>query len=133
MLFRSWRPRPVNLLLHHGVRTVLWHMLRVPINLVRRDLGLTPFPWGGPWVHKHGFGAPMLYGFSRHVVPKQPEWPDRVAVPGFFCLPEAEAYVPPPQLERFLAAGPPPIYIGFGSMVSARAAERGRSLSMRSA
>jgi UDP:flavonoid glycosyltransferase YjiC (YdhE family) len=35
---------------------------------------------------------------------------------GFFFR-EAPAYKPPRELERFLAAGPPPIYIGFGSIV----------------
>lgn len=27
------------------------------------------------------------------------------------------SYTPPPDLDRFLRAGPPPVYIGFGSIV----------------
>lgn len=37
-------------------------------------------------------------------------------VSGFFFR-EAPKYTPPDDLARFLAAGPPPVYIGFGSIV----------------
>jgi hypothetical protein len=36
---------------------------------------------------------------------------------GFFFLPSADSYSPADSLVTFLAAGPPPIYIGFGSIV----------------
>lgn len=35
---------------------------------------------------------------------------------GFFFKDDSE-YTPPPELLAFLAAGPPPVYIGFGSIV----------------
>ena len=35
---------------------------------------------------------------------------------GFFMREEPQ-YTPPSELDAFLAAGPPPIYIGFGSIV----------------
>jgi hypothetical protein len=34
------------------------------------------------------------------------------------------AFVPPPGLAEFIAAGPPPVYIGFGSMVLPEARSR---------
>ena len=36
---------------------------------------------------------------------------------GFYFLDLAQGYQPPKELADFLAAGPPPIYIGFGSVV----------------
>lgn len=35
---------------------------------------------------------------------------------GFFFR-DSPRYTPPPELDEFLRAGPPPIYIGFGSIV----------------
>ena len=36
---------------------------------------------------------------------------------GFYFLSLANTYSPPPDLAEFLASGPPPVYIGFGSIV----------------
>lgn len=36
---------------------------------------------------------------------------------GFFFLPQASSFTPSPELEHFLTAGSPPVYIGFGSIV----------------
>jgi UDP:flavonoid glycosyltransferase YjiC (YdhE family) len=33
-----------------------------------------------------------------------------------YCHAPAQNYQPPPQLQQFLEAGPPPVYFGFGSM-----------------
>jgi len=41
-----------------------------------------------------------------------------VDVVGFCFLNLASNYKPPEALEKWLNAGPPPIYIGFGSLVS---------------
>jgi len=46
-------------------------------------------------------------------------WPfvlTRTDVCGFFFR-DSPAYTPPPDLVAFLLAGPPPVYIGFGSIV----------------
>jgi UDP:flavonoid glycosyltransferase YjiC (YdhE family) len=114
-------PGPLNLALHHGLRVIAWRLMQRAINGVRQNLGLQPYPWTGPWALPYGAGGRILYGFSAHVVPRQPEWPERIALPGYFILQEAERYAPTPELEKFLSAGPAPIYIGFGSMVSAKA------------
>jgi UDP:flavonoid glycosyltransferase YjiC (YdhE family) len=39
-----------------------------------------------------------------------------IDVCGFFFR-ESPSYTPPPAIDEFLKAGPPPIYIGFGSIV----------------
>jgi sterol 3beta-glucosyltransferase len=63
-----------------------------------------------------GHDVPMLHMFSRHLFPPAPDWPSTVYNMGFSFLPTLKDYTPPESLARFLAAGPPPIAIGFGSL-----------------
>jgi sterol 3beta-glucosyltransferase len=60
-------------------------------------------------------GTPVLYGFSPLVVPPPPDWEPHRHVTGYWSLPPSGA--PAPELEAFLAAGPAPVCVGFGSMV----------------
>lgn len=57
----------------------------------------------------------MLHMFSRHLFPPAPDWPASVHNTGFSYLPTPSGYEPPEELVRFLAAGEPPVAIGFGS------------------
>lgn len=66
--------------------------------------------------HPAGLEVPRLHAHSRHLVPKPMDWADREAVTGYWFLPPTQNWEPPPALRRFLEAGPPPVYIGFGSM-----------------
>lgn len=47
-------------------------------------------------------------------MPKPCDWDDHIDVTGYFFLNESTRsdYQPPPELEKFLAAGPSPVYIG---------------------
>ena len=82
--------------------------------LVRRDLGL---PETGP----HGFvraldSVPAVLGASPLLVPTPPDWPSTVTVTGPWTLPAPAGWEVPSPLADFLDAGPPPVYLGFGSM-----------------
>jgi sterol 3beta-glucosyltransferase len=61
--------------------------------------------------------TPLLFGFSRHVVPRPAEWLPSVHITGYWQpgLPRDEDV--PADLRRFLDAGPAPVYIGFGSAI----------------
>jgi UDP:flavonoid glycosyltransferase YjiC (YdhE family) len=54
---------------------------------------------------------------SPALIPKPRDWPHDIDVAGFFFLSLASSYVPADDLAAFISAGPPPIYIGFGSIV----------------
>ncbi|GHC68611.1 glycosyltransferase [Limoniibacter endophyticus] len=56
-----------------------------------------------------------LYGYSPHMVPKPSDWGPDVAVTGYWFL-DTPDWHPDAELAAFLAAGEPPIYVGFGSM-----------------
>ncbi|GME65229.1 putative sterol glucosyltransferase [Neofusicoccum parvum] len=59
---------------------------------------------------------PFTYCWSPALVAKPTDWPSHIDVCGFFFR-DPPDYTPPPELEKFLASGPPPVYIGFGSIV----------------
>lgn len=54
---------------------------------------------------------------SPALIPKPADWGPHITIAGFFFLPLASSYTPEPALTAFLEAGPPPVYIGFGSIV----------------
>jgi UDP:flavonoid glycosyltransferase YjiC (YdhE family) len=58
-----------------------------------------------------------VYGYSPLVVPKPPDWGEWIHVCGYWFLDAAETYQPPDDLIAFLQSGPPPVYVGFGSMI----------------
>ncbi|KAK3329728.1 glycosyltransferase family 28 domain-containing protein [Apodospora peruviana] len=60
---------------------------------------------------------PTTYCWSPALIPKPADWGAEVTISGFFFLNLASSYTPDPELAAFLRAGPPPVYIGFGSIV----------------
>ncbi|KAJ5765727.1 hypothetical protein N7520_005286 [Penicillium odoratum] len=62
-------------------------------------------------------GIPYTYCWSPALIPKPEDWGARISVSGFYFLPLTLEYTPPDNLQTFLTAGSPPIYIGFGSIV----------------
>ncbi|MCC9704344.1 glycosyltransferase [Streptomyces sp. MNU76] len=87
------------------------------------ELGLAPRRHGARrWLRDpEGRRRPVLQPFSRHITPVDPAWGDAVRTTGFWYLPARPGWTPPRQLSRFLDEGPPPVYIGFGSMAGTRA------------
>lgn len=63
-----------------------------------------------------GTPIPVLHGFSELVVPRPDDWPSTATICGCWYEEDDQYYEPPPELAAFLAAGQPPIYVGFGSM-----------------
>lgn len=54
---------------------------------------------------------------SPALIPKPSDWSSHIDISGFYFLSLASSYTPQEDLTAFLAAGPPPVYIGFGSIV----------------
>jgi sterol 3beta-glucosyltransferase len=61
-------------------------------------------------------GLPVLLAYSQQLFPRPTDWPASVQVTGYWHLPTPSGWTPPAELVNFLQAGPPPVYIGFGSM-----------------
>lgn len=87
------------------------------VNAWREDvLDLPPLPFSGLMKHFYQQEIPVLYGYSPQVIPPPPDWPDRFTVTGYWFLERPDGWQPPPALVDFIQAGPPPVYVGFGSM-----------------
>ena len=61
--------------------------------------------------------VPHTYMWSPGLIPKPVDWGPEIDVAGFVFLDLATSFKPPEDLIRFLDAGEPPVYIGFGSIV----------------
>ncbi|MEU1973509.1 glycosyltransferase [Microbacterium sp. NPDC019599] len=97
------------------------------INRFRRDqLGLERASRFSDYLHSaDGERMPVLYSFSRHVVPRPPDYPASAHVTGYwFREPSSTEWAPPPELSEFLEGDGPVVYIGFGSMGFGKDAER---------
>jgi len=88
------------------------------LNRWRRErLHLPEIPLGKwPYSQLHGQPVPMLYSFSPIVFPKPSDWGAHVHVTGYWFLDQSPAWQPPAAVVRFLESGPPPVYVGFGSL-----------------
>ncbi|MCG8458305.1 MAG: glycosyltransferase, partial [Holophagales bacterium] len=98
------------------------------VDLWRRErLGLAPRPQGcHPFLVSRGRPNPVMYCCSPLLFPRPDDWPENVVATGFWLLPASVTWNPPPQLVDFLAAGEPPVYVGFGSMDGGDPREMGR-------
>lgn len=95
---------------------------------LRRDIGL---PLQGPierWRMLPGQGVPTIHAVSPHVVPRPADWPQEATMSGYWFLDTAADWTPPADLAAFLSSGPPPVYIGFGSMAGEGADRLGRAV-----
>ncbi|MEO0406981.1 MAG: glycosyltransferase [Cyanobacteria bacterium P01_A01_bin.135] len=82
----------------------------------RSQLHLPPLPFGTIYRRLDHTPVPVLYGYSPTVVPKPTNWGDRLQVTGYWFLDSPSDWQPSTALQEFLAAGSPPVYVGFGSM-----------------
>jgi sterol 3beta-glucosyltransferase len=111
-----------NLLTHHVAEQVFWQAIRAPHNRWLQDtLGVPPEAFFGPYAAMLDEHMPVLYPFSAQVQPRPADWPAWHHITGYWFLEEEAGWRPPQDLLDFLAGGPPPIYVGFGSMASGRA------------
>ena len=87
-------------------------------NRWRKEHGLRPQMRGTDFLFKQS-GEPItvIHPLSKHVIPIPSDWPANVHAEGYWFLDPPVNWQPPVELQAFLDAGEPPIYVGFGSMV----------------
>ncbi|KAJ7760991.1 hypothetical protein B0H16DRAFT_556723 [Mycena metata] len=98
------------------IEFLTWQGLGDLVNKWRDSLDLEPVPLPeGPGL-TDTLKIPLTYAWSPALVPRPADWPSHIDVCGFFFR-DPPNYTPPKDLDAFLRAGPPPIYIGLGSIV----------------
>ena len=105
--------RAMTALMRLGYRAILKKWLPRHPEVPARP-GLDPLRGYHPGPH----AVPRLHAHSRHIVPKPGDWGADEHVTGYWFLPPTVDWEPPAELASFLGSGPPPVYVGFGSMPS---------------
>lgn len=114
---------PFNKFSHKFFANLAPAIYRRPINEWRRDvLGLPP---AKSREMLRGKPVTKLYAYSEVVVPRPSDWDESSVVTGYWFLDAPGDWQPEPVLVRFLRDGPPPIYVGFGSMSMLGGANKG--------
>jgi sterol 3beta-glucosyltransferase len=116
----QWMNRPS----HRLAQQIMWQSFRSADNKARAEvLHMPPASFWGPFSSLRRQKQPILYGYSSHVLPHPRDWDDSQHVTGYWFLEPPQGWEPPADLLHFLESGPPPIYIGFGSMTSSKPEE----------
>ena len=113
----SFGANAYNRLTHTLSARIFWQLIAAPVNKARADLLNLP-PLSSRWLYEQMRGQrfSILYYFSPSVLPQPFDWGKDNHVTGYWYLDDQSNWQPPAALLDFLAAGPPPVYVGFGSM-----------------
>jgi UDP:flavonoid glycosyltransferase YjiC (YdhE family) len=98
---------------------LFFNLLLPSVNRCREDiLDLQPLTRRVYWsLDSPASPTPLIYGYSPAVVPRPPDWSGNQHISGYWFLDTAKDYRLEKTILDFLANGPPPVYVGFGSMV----------------
>lgn len=116
MLWGPWVPRWLSRLQLWVGRKLTDRTVLPGLNRFRASLGLPPARevirdwWHSPRLSLGLF--PDWFG------PPQPDWPPQTRLTGFPLFDESGQIVPPPELEDFLASGPPPVVFTPGTAMA---------------
>jgi len=117
-------PSWANRLSHRLAQQMMWQTFRTADNKARSQvLQISPASFWGPFASLQQKKKTILYGYSPQVIPFPKDWDDFIHVTGYWFLEPSAGWEPPIDLVNFLQSGPPPVYIGFGSMVNRKPEE----------
>ncbi|KFZ01301.1 hypothetical protein V500_00816 [Pseudogymnoascus sp. VKM F-4518 (FW-2643)] len=111
-------PSMTNLISYILVEMITWQGLGDIVNRFRtKTLNLAPISlmWAPGMISR--LKIPFTYCWSPALIPKPDDWGSHISLSGFYFLSLGSVYAPDPKLRAFLESGPPPIYVGFGSIV----------------
>ncbi|MCX6035778.1 MAG: glycosyltransferase [Chloroflexi bacterium] len=121
---QTWLPSWANSLSHRLAQQMMWQTFRAADNKARSQvLQIAPASFWGPFASLQQQKQTILYGYSPQVIPFPKDWDDFIHITGYWFLEPSPGWEPPFDLVNFLQSGPPPVYIGFGSMVNRKPEE----------
>jgi sterol 3beta-glucosyltransferase len=103
---------------HHLLKQIYWYGGHVGYDTLKKQSPAFPQKITWPFRASERRMTPRLYAFSPTLIPRPPDWGEGLYITGYWWLDRSPAWRPPHQLLDFLEAGPPPVCISFGSMVS---------------
>lgn len=113
-------PGAMSYLTHWLASRIFWHGGNLGFRKWRSAIpGWEDFELYWPFEPSKPVQTPLLFAYSPVVLPRPGDWlAPHIHVTGYFFLDAESSYKPPPELERFLGAGEPPVCVTFGSMVN---------------
>ena len=93
-----------------------WQFIGRVMNKIRKEMGLQVLNSKRLLRTMTNPDLGVLYGFSPSFIPPPHDWASFNHITGYWFLDTASDWIPPSELVDFLESGPPPVYIGFGSM-----------------
>lgn len=93
---------------------VVWLWYSPFVQEFRHNLDLSPYRFADLLCGLRN--TPMISAYSPTLIPPPGDWPPHIHISGYLFLEDRSSWQPPAALTEFLSAGPPPVYIGFGSM-----------------
>ncbi|GAA1712752.1 glycosyltransferase [Fodinicola feengrottensis] len=88
------------------------------VNDIRARVGLSATSVSALRRRRTEAGWPILHGYSPAVVPRPRDWRTGLEVVGYWWPQVVPGWRPPAELVDFLDAGPPPVFLGFGSVMT---------------
>lgn len=102
---------------HHAIFRLLQLTSAHIVNRARRELvNLPALRYTDVFGDLIAQRTPVLYGFSQHLLPRPADYGPSIEITGFWFLAQQRTWQPSNPLQKFLADGEAPVYIGFGSM-----------------
>lgn len=122
----AWSAGPAgNRRASHAGAWLVDHLYGGVVARFRRDLGLSKISAGKLREIRSESNWTVLHGFSPHILPQPSDWRPGLEVCGYWWPHTDSRWQPSTPLVDFLAAGAPPVFVGFGStMTSAAQAQR---------
>lgn len=100
---------------HLGLRITNRAYVRA-VDRLRTTLGAPPASFSDARRRQAARNWPVLHGFSPAVFPRPRDWRPGMEIVGYWWAHRPGEWTPPAELVEFIEAGPPPVFIGFGSM-----------------
>ncbi|MDQ5824547.1 MAG: glycosyltransferase [Chloroflexota bacterium] len=114
-----------NRITHWLTEAGFWTFLASSLNAARREvLALPALSRVAMLRRANETTNPMLLAYSPLVAPRPRDWAAHARVTGYWFLDRTSDWQPPQHLVDFLASGPPPVYVSFGSNLAGRDPDR---------
>ena len=116
-----------------GNRTAGWALVAMgapalagPVRELRAELGLPRLGTRAAIFGEQDRARwPAFHGYSPAVLPRPADWRPGLEVVGYWWPPRPTGWSPSEDLDAFISKGPPPVFVGFGSMTPGDAQRAG--------
>jgi len=105
-----------NQMTHILFQQIMWQTSKAPIKMFWKDkFSNVPRNFVNPFSQRQSKNNLTLVACSNYVFNRPQDWSNNVHNTGYWFLDEDD-WSPSEELQKFLQAGKPPVYVGFGSL-----------------